>query len=112
MRRRLVMADSGVEVIPYLELADSFWSRFKGLQLRPTLPPGYGLLLSPCSSLHTCFMRFPIDVVMLDLDGNVLGTKNNVRPWRLVFCAAGTRAVLETNVGATALPVGSRLNVD
>ena len=33
-------------------------------------PSDAGLLLVPCNSVHTCFVRFPVDVVFLDGDGS------------------------------------------
>jgi len=67
------------------EVADGPWSRFKGLQFRKYLPPGCGLLLVPCPSVHTFFLRFPIDVLLLDRAGQVLAVRRAVRPWRLVL---------------------------
>jgi uncharacterized protein len=66
----------------------------RGLLGRRSLPPGEGILLRPAASIHTFFMRFPIDAVFLDRDLVVLGIERDVRPWR----AAGRRrahAVLE-----------------
>ncbi|MEI7880862.1 MAG: DUF192 domain-containing protein, partial [bacterium] len=47
-------------------VADTFWKRSIGLMGKPGLKAGQGLLLSPCGSIHTCFMRFPIDIIFLD----------------------------------------------
>ena len=47
-------------------MADTPWTRFRGLMGRRELIPGQGLLLRPSGSIHTCFMRFPIDVVFID----------------------------------------------
>ena len=40
--------------------------RMKGLLGRSGLAPDEGLLIRPATSIHTWFMRFPIDVVFLD----------------------------------------------
>jgi uncharacterized protein len=90
-------------------MANSFVSRFLGLQFRSKLEPGHGMLLRPCSSLHTCFMRFPIDVVMLDRQGMVLGVRRHMRPWRVLLCVSGTYQVIETAVGATDVESGQVL---
>ncbi|HLO94144.1 MAG TPA: DUF192 domain-containing protein, partial [Burkholderiaceae bacterium] len=52
--------------------ARSFWQRLGGLLVRPRLGAGEGLLLKPCNSVHTCFMRYAIDVIYLDREGRVL----------------------------------------
>jgi hypothetical protein len=51
----------GVTIVVAGRVADSFWSNFRGLMLAPPLPPGAGLVIVPCSSIHTQFMRFPMD---------------------------------------------------
>ncbi len=96
----------------HLKVASTFWSRFAGLQLQRQLADGCGLLLVPCTSIHTCFMRFPIDVIMLDAGYCVVGIRKNVRPWRMVFCEKGTRQILETAVDATDLSVGLQVRVE
>ena len=59
----------------------------RGLLGRDGLGQGEGLLIKPCGSVHTFFMRFPIDVVFLDRELSVLAVRPEVRPWR----TAGTR---------------------
>ena len=58
-------------------------SRRQGLLGRGVLPSGQALILAPCSSVHTAFMRFPLDLVFLDRSGRVLKTATGVRPWRI-----------------------------
>ena len=47
-----------------------------------------------CSSVHTCFMAYPIDIAFIDRDGNILARYENVRPWRMCSCP-GAWAALE-----------------
>lgn len=76
-----------------IEVADTFRSRLRGLMLRRSLPPGDGLLLTRTSSVHTCFMRFSVDVTFLDARGRTL-REARLRPWRVAWCRGG-RYVLE-----------------
>lgn len=62
-------------------IADTFWGRLRGLMLSPPLPPGEGLLLEPCTSVHMLFMRYPIDVVFLAADLRVVACYHSLRPW-------------------------------
>jgi len=96
----------------HIRMADSFFSRLRGLMLAPPLRPGHGMLLTRCLSVHTCFMRQLLDLVYLDQDGIVTRCVANLRPWRTsTWCgkdATGTafaRAahVLELAVGSIAL---------
>ena len=108
---KLIDISNGETVLEHLEIASTFWQRFKGLQLRRPLPVDTGLLITPCSSLHTCFMRFSIDVVMLDEQLNVLGVRKNVKPWRMVLCAKQTTSVIEVTHGAKLPTVGQKFEV-
>lgn len=48
--------------------------------------PGEGLWLVPCESIHTFFMRFPIDLIYLDRHHRVKRVRTAVSPWRLSVC--------------------------
>ena len=48
--------------------AETLSERMRGLLGRSTLPVGEALLLDPCRAIHTAGMRFPIDVLFLDLN--------------------------------------------
>jgi uncharacterized membrane protein (UPF0127 family) len=97
--RQLIEAATGRVLLPQVEIADGFWSRLRGLQFRRALPAGTGVLLIPCSSVHTFFVRFRLDLLMLDGEMRVIGQRRNVAPWRLAFAPRGTHAVLETTAG-------------
>ena len=97
---QLVDADTGEVLVAKLQVANTFWRRFRGLQFRRQLADNAGLLLTPCRSIHTHWMRFSIDVAMLDDDGVVLNVLPNLRPWRIAPRINGTRSIVETNAGA------------
>ena len=79
-------------------LADAALARMKGLLGRRELPSDKGILLRPASSVHTAFMRFPIDVVFLDGDNRVLKIASDVKPWRTAG-ARKAKAALELAAG-------------
>jgi uncharacterized membrane protein (UPF0127 family) len=109
----LVDANSGRVIVPKLALARTFWRRFCGLQFRRELAADEGLLLVPCRSIHTHWMRFPIDVVFLRRDGVVLKVLPEVRPWRMMAGVPEAYAVVETSGGAISAraEVGMRLQI-
>ena len=84
------------------EQARSFFARGRGLMGREQLGPGSGLLIDPCSSIHTFFMRFPIDVVFIDRAGRVVGLRAAMRPGLPYAGAWRARAVIELPVGVIA----------
>ena len=79
-------------------LADGPLTRMRGLLGRRALPSGEGLLLRPAGSIHTLFMRFPIDAVFLDGERRVVKVVAGLRPWRAA-AGRGARAVLELPAG-------------
>jgi uncharacterized membrane protein (UPF0127 family) len=94
-----VLIDSTGEVVcPRCVVAETARSRLRGLLGRRGLPPGEGLLLRPAASIHTAFMRFPIDVVFLDRDFEVIAVVPELRPWRAT-ARRGARSVLEVPAG-------------
>jgi uncharacterized membrane protein (UPF0127 family) len=83
-----------------IEVASTAAQKVRGLLGRECLEDGHGLLFKHCSSLHTFFMSFPIDVVFTDRNGKVLKAASDVKPFKLV--AAPLRAYY-----AIELPAGS-----
>ena len=79
-------------------IADGPFARMRGLLGRKELPGGEGILLRPAGSVHTFFMRFPIDVVFLDRELRVVAIAADVPPWR-TRGARGAKAVVELPAG-------------
>jgi uncharacterized membrane protein (UPF0127 family) len=93
--------EDGNVVCERCTLARNPYSRMRGLLGRTGLAQGEGLLLQPAGSIHTFFMRFPIDAVFLDRERRVVDIAPNVRPWRTAG-AKRSRAVLELAAGEAA----------
>ncbi|MYN29175.1 DUF192 domain-containing protein [Duganella levis] len=72
-----------------VRLANSFLSRFRGLMLAGPLQPAQGLLITRCRSVHSAFLRYPIDVVYLDQHGVVTECITPLHPWRVSFSGIG-----------------------
>jgi uncharacterized protein len=76
-------------------------SRNRGLLGRAGMDDGSALILAPCSSIHTFFMRFAIDVLFVKKDGRVVKTYSGLPAWRIAF-ALGAFAAIELPAGAAA----------
>ncbi len=83
------------------EVATSLRARSKGLLGRAGLPAGEGLLITKTSSIHTFFMRFPMDAVYLDKKLRVRGVVPAIRPYRISW-KLGAKSVLELAAGEAA----------
>jgi uncharacterized membrane protein (UPF0127 family) len=101
MTKAVVRAGDGAVICERCAIADTAWSRMRGLLGRRGLASDEGMLLRPTPSVMTFFMRFPIDVVFLDRDGVVLAVRPEVRPWRAVSCRRA-RSTLELRAGEAA----------
>jgi uncharacterized protein len=88
-------------------------ARMRGLLGRSGLDPGEGIYIVPSPSVHTWFMRFPIDVVFVDRDLVVTKVVPELAPWRMTG-SRGARATFELRAGEAAargVEVGSRLEL-
>ena len=83
-----------------IEVAVTAGQRVRGLLGRECLMDGQGLLFKGCSSLHTFFMQFPIDIIYIDRGGKVLRAAPEVRPFRLVPAPIRAYYALELPAGA------------
>ncbi|MGH7612746.1 MAG: DUF192 domain-containing protein [Gemmatimonadales bacterium] len=63
-----------------VRLADSWWSRLRGLLGRGPLETGEGLLLAPCRAVHMYGMQYPLDVAFLDGTGAVVAIYHSLSP--------------------------------
>jgi len=112
---RLSVEASGKTLLENLEVANTLWSRTKGLLGRSQLPANEALWILRCNTIHTFFMRFPIDVVFLNRKMVVTSVMKNVRPGRLVMPDFRASSVIEFSGGfleSHPLNVGEKLHVD
>jgi uncharacterized membrane protein (UPF0127 family) len=81
-----------------LEVADTGEKRNKGLLGRKGLPTGGGLWIIPCESVHTFFMKFPIDLIYLDRKKQIKKLRSAVPAWRMSICLSA-HSILELPAG-------------
>jgi uncharacterized membrane protein (UPF0127 family) len=97
------------------ERATSFVDRFVGLMGRRSLACGEGMHILPCNSIHTFFMRIPIDVAFLDRDGVIVKQFSALPPWRATPVYFQATSVLELPAGtlrASGAQEGDRLGFE
>lgn len=98
-----------------IRVADTGLSRIIGLLGERRLSPGDGLLIVPCQGVHTWGMLFPIDVVVLDGQWNVLALRHRMKQFRMTRVFWRAAAVLELPAGtldSTATDIGDTLSFD
>ena len=102
-----------VELGGRVRVATSLVDRAIGLLSTRALGAGEGLYLTPCRSIHTFFMRYPIDVLFLDAHGEVL-SEGTIQPWRMSGWYAQSKGTLEFAAGTlrrTGTEVGDRIEM-
>jgi uncharacterized membrane protein (UPF0127 family) len=112
MRYRVQNLTRNTLLADRMEEASTFLARLKGLMGVTDFPFGRALHIVPCSSIHTFFMRLPIDVLFLDPKLEVLDLQEAMLPWRTSRIYFQARSVLELPAGclrASHTQVGDRL---
>jgi uncharacterized protein len=97
-----------------LSIAETHWSRFRGLMGAGTedFPPGQGLWIVPSHGVHTLGMRFSIDVAYLDSKNVVVHIESALKPWRVAPIRLNADSVLElpeSTLATTGTRVGDQI---
>ncbi|SRR6266542_473007 len=91
--------DTGAVLASNVVVAATRATRAVGLMARENLDPGEALWIVPSRGVHTCWMRFPIDLIALDDRGVIIDRVVNLKPWRVRLPRRGTTGVLELTAG-------------
>ena len=97
-----------------IRVADTTLTRLVGLMGRGSLALGHGLLIRPSNGVHTLWMRFSIDVLLLDREFRVLSVYGNLRPFRLTAINWKASSALELpsgTIAATDTQLGDQLQL-
>ncbi len=79
--------------------ANTFFNKLFGLITRRRLRDREGFLIKNCSSIHTFWMRYSIDVVFLDKNNQVLAIYYDLKPFRATPFIKNAFFVLELKSG-------------
>ena len=112
--RRAVNATRNKTLANSLWVADTFFSSLLGLMGKRQLPAGEGLWICPCQSVHSMWMRFPIDVIFLNNQKSIIHLIENMKPFRISKYVHTARSVLELparTIQATQTQVGDQIDI-
>ena len=104
---------NNITVCGELKVAESFFSRLIGLMFKEKMDGFDGLLIKKCNSIHTFFMRYPLDILFLDKEMKVVRVYRNLLPWRMTRVVWKAVQVLELKAGTlpSDIKIGDRLEV-
>ena len=97
-----------------VDVAENFFKRMKGLLGQSKMEKGKSLWIKPCMSIHTFFMKFPIDVIFLNKRNYVVATIKSLKPNRLTRLYPKAVSVLELPAGtieATETVIGDEIEI-
>jgi uncharacterized membrane protein (UPF0127 family) len=103
--KRLTFYKDNEVVAANIKLADSFFSRAKGLMFSKDMEGFDGLLIDPCRSIHTYFMNYAIDIVFMNSSYKVIKIVRNMPPRRLSWIYFRATQVLELRADALSVEV-------
>lgn len=103
-----------VEVATKVDVANSSIKRMIGLMFSKDLGERDGLLITPCNSIHTFFMRYNLDIVFLSRHNKVVKVIRNMKPWRMTWIYFKATKVLEMMGGTLPADInaGDELDID
>ncbi|MEA1905922.1 MAG: DUF192 domain-containing protein [Euryarchaeota archaeon] len=114
----MLLKDDGTHVATHIEYAIGVVSMMRGLMFRRDIPNDYAMIFvfpKPGTvSVHTLFMRFPIDVIFLNKD-KIITDIARLNPWTGYRRVRGVAYFIEMNAGTLeryGLVCGSQLVFD
>ena len=96
---KAVVKKNGVILSKNTKVAKTFNDRVLGLMFKKNMDLEESLLIQPCNSIHTCFMNFPIDVIFLSKNNEVVHLIRKMKPWRFSLVYFRSKKVLELRAG-------------
>lgn len=97
----MIKDENGNVIATKIEYATTFWKRYKGLMHRKkeSFPIENAMVFNECGSIHMFFMHFPLDVIYLDKQFNVVKIVRNIKPWKVDFGHPDAYYTIELNAG-------------
>jgi len=111
----IINVTKGITLEQKVAVASNVLARSTGL-LATTRPEALkALYLVPCKAVHTFGMKYPLDVVFLDMQGKVVKLFENLAPNKMTSLVPAANCVLElppNTISASRLEVGDELYVN
>lgn len=97
----LINLETNTILLENLQIADNFIKRSVGFMGRKHPEVEEGIIITPCSWIHTCFMKFDIDVIFLDNSWRVIRIVKGLKPFKIDQRVRNSIYVIEipTNFG-------------
>jgi len=87
------------DIVANIYIADTFTKRFLGYMFRKK-PHYEAILIRPCNSIHTFFMKFNIDVLFVYEEMKVIKKHEGLKPNKIIAPVKGASMVIEATEGS------------
>ena len=87
----------------------SFYSRLKGFMFKKEIT--HAILFNNCNSIHTFFMKTPIDVILCNKDNIILYYYKNLSPNKIILPKRNVKKVYELPPNYFNIKVNDRLEI-
>jgi hypothetical protein len=95
----IINKTKNITIANVVYLADTPIKRMKGLLGKKSLGALEAMVIKPCNSVHTFFMRFPIDVLFVNKNGKVIRGIVSMPSFRLSPIYLTSQFVVELPAG-------------
>jgi len=96
----IVISRDGSHIVTLNGLqTETLKERLGGLLVKNKLAEKEGLWLTSCSAIHTCGMKYSLDLIYVDRHDRICGISANIKPWRMSLCLKAT-ATIEVIAGS------------
>lgn len=97
------------ELVSDVLVADTFTKRFVKYMFREE-PHHEAIIIKNCSSIHTFFMNFPIDVLFIDENMEIIKKVEHLAPRKIIMPVRHSKMVIQGKAGVFKnFEVGSRI---
>lgn len=99
------ISSGNIVVASNVKLASGMIDRMIGLMFKKEMNGFDGLLIDPCNSIHTFFMRYPLDLLFIGKDNKIIKVIRDMQPWRMTWMYYKSHKVLELKAGTLPLAI-------
>ncbi|MBE8221685.1 MAG: DUF192 domain-containing protein [Bdellovibrionales bacterium] len=96
---KLINKNNSKTLSSKVHIAKNFSSRLKGLMFSNPLEGDHCLWISQCKSVHSCFMKFTLDILFVDKKLKVVKIITDFKPWRVTSICMKSDSVFEFSAG-------------
>lgn len=96
---RVSNAERDTVLADRVQVADRWWPRLRGLIGQPEPKRGEGLLIEPSQGVHMYWMKYAIDVALIDKEKRVVALYSDLQPGKRTKMHWSAQYALELPTG-------------